>query len=464
VNKPARKAVVIGATLCWACFSWAQEKSLAEQTASSDESVEQTIAEAMAGAAENDRLTYLEQRIARAEAGSAARELESIVLQVEGAYHASHPELVKPLTLLGDAYAAQGEFVEALDQYGRAVYIARVNNGLFDASQLEIVYREADAHTQLGNLMEARNREEYAYEIMKRGFADYDADLIPGLERLARFYLKTHNYLAARVFFKRAMVVHGANGTDMTMAAVPALKGIAHTYRMERFPPFYVVSVDDSRIGGPTPGLDPEELGQQHVSINNFPEGERALQHVIEIAQRQTPADTNLVLDSIMALADWHLLWDRSNEANTLYAHVYNQMAATGQNPMELFGSPTLIYFPEPRPPRPPAGSAGLNQEQGMVTLSFQVTPEGRIKRMRTVHTHPPKMMEFQVRRSMRLAVFRPSLVEGLPQAVDEYTYTYEFPFFPSARTRNNDVESPQTRTPDGTLDAEAQSDEALES
>ena len=67
------------------------------------------------------------------------------------------------------------------------------------------------------------------------------------------------------------------------------------------------------------------------------------------------------------------------------------------------------------------------------MTLRFQVTSTGRIKKLKTVHTHPPKMMEFQIRRSMRLAVFRPSFIEGLPQTVDDHTYTYECPYFPSS-------------------------------
>ena len=66
------------------------------------------------------------------------------------------------------------------------------------------------------------------------------------------------------------------------------------------------------------------------------------------------------------------------------------------------------------------------------MTLEFEVTPGGRIRKLRTVHSHPPKMMEFQIRRSMRQAVFRPHLLDGVPQTVVGHTYTYEFPYFPS--------------------------------
>lgn len=400
----------------------------------------------------SDQYTHLEQRIERAEAGSAQRELETIVAQVEAVYHPSHPELVRPLTLLGDSLYAQQEYVEALDTYGRALYIARVNSGLFDASQLEIIYREVDTYSQLGDLTEARNREEYAYEIMKRGFADYDPALVEGLKRLARFYLATHNYLAARVFYQRSLTVHRANGTDMSMEAVEALRGIAFTYRMERFPTFHLSS-RATRADGPAPGLAEGDLGMQHVSINNFHEGERALQSIVRILQAQVPVDKVDLRDSIMELADWHLLWARSNEANTLYAYVFKEMTALGENPNELFGAPTLIYLPEPRPPTPPSPALRLEEEQGVVTLQMQVLESGRIKKLKTIHSHPPKLMDFQIRRSMRLAVFRPLLTDGVAQTVDDFTYTYEFPYFPSSKVAPS---APASETSDPTVNSTA--------
>jgi TonB family protein len=425
-------------------------QSAAEATqAATETATEQSISEVLGQPDDDaDQYSYLAQRIDRSEAASAERELETIIDQLAKDNHASHPELLRPLTLLGDAQSAQQEYGKALETYGRAVHIARVNNGLFAASQLEVVYREADTYAKLGDLTEARNREEYAYEIMKRGFQTYDPGLVTGLERLAQFYLKTHNYFAARVFFQRSMAVHRANGSDMTSESLPALRGIALTYRMERFPPFYIVTSKDTRASGPSPGLDPEDLGMQHIRINNFHEGERALQSIVQILQAQVPPEPKVLRASILELADWHLLWERANEANLLYGHIYNEMAALGENPREMFGSPTLVWFPEPRPPSPPPLNRRLVEEQGVVTLQFQITQTGRIKKLKTVHSHPPKMMDFQVRRSMRLAVFRPALSDSRPQTVDNFTYSYEFPYFPSApRTQE------PTQAPDSDLD-----------
>ena len=65
---------------------------------------------------------------------------------------------------------AQGQIKEGLLQYDRAIFVQRVNFGLFDPDQLNIIYKEADGLKLLGDLEEAQKREEYAYEILQRAY------------------------------------------------------------------------------------------------------------------------------------------------------------------------------------------------------------------------------------------------------------------------------------------------------
>ena len=41
--------------------------------------------------------------------------------------------------------------------------------------------------------------------------------------------------------------------------------------------------------------------------------------------------------------------------------------------------------------------------------------------------------MDFRVRRSMRLAVYRPMLLEGVAVAAEDQFYTHEFSYYPTA-------------------------------
>ena len=376
---------------------------------------------------------FLEQQIFRGEAKQAQDHLETMVQQVEAMHHRYHEDLLIPLTLLGDALMVQREYDQALEHYDRARHVARVSYGLFDPRQLPVVYREADAYKKVGDLANAGQREEYAYEVLIKSYDSYDPHLLPALMRLGKFYLDTFNLLAARTLFSRAMNVHTNNNTDYSIAAVPALQGIALSHRLERFPPYYVVtSSDNQRLQGPTPGLTNSDLDDQHVTFNSFPAGEKALQQVVEIRRRQVPEDQEATLEAIVALADWHLMFSRNNTAATLYSHVYEQMSDQGEDAVAFFAAPKMIYLPKPSNPTPPDVATQIQPAAGIVELQFNVSTTGRVRQLRTIESLPPKLMDFRVRRSMRLAVFRPKLVEGVPVRADGETYRHEFQYYPA--------------------------------
>ena len=379
----------------------------------------------------SSEIGFIEQQIYRGEANDAQQRLETVISEIEEGQHRYHEDLLAPITLLGDALMVQKDYPGALDQYDRARHIARVSYGLFDPRQLAVVYREADAYRKIGDLRAAGQREEYAYEVMHKTYDNYDPQLLPGLIRLGNFYIQTYNYLAARSLYNRALLVHEKNGTDFNVEAIISLKGIAKSHRLERFPPFYVASADDNRLQGPAPGLTTTDLDSQHITFNNFPAGEKALQQIVEIRRQQQPREPLAVLDAIIELADWHLMFERTNTANTLYSHVYTKMAEQGKDAAAFFAKPALVYLPQPHDPKPPPASQRDQRTTGVVTLQFDVATSGRIRKLKTLESEPPKLMDFRVRRSMRLAVFRPKLVDGVPVVAETQTYSHEFDYFP---------------------------------
>ncbi|NKB97987.1 MAG: hypothetical protein GKR90_05755 [Pseudomonadales bacterium] len=375
---------------------------------------------------------FFQQQIERGEAEAAQASLEVTIDQIETLHHRYHEDLVEPLTLLGDAQVAQSMHDEAIESYARGRHIARVSHGLFSEQQLPVVYREADVFKAVGDLDAAAEREEYAYEVARRLFAGPDPNVIPALSRLATFYIDTYNPISARTLLIRAMSVHERNGTDTSPEAIPLLRSIAQTHKLVRFPPYYVTTSNDNRLEGPTPSLTTAELDGQYVVINSFPEGEKALQKVVEIQRQNFPARPTLELDAILELADWHLLFGRFQAAHTLYNHVFLRMAEHNQKPEEFFATPTMLYFPRPENPRAPAfRDRGDEIAEGLVSLSFTVTPNGQIRALKTLNSEPEKLMDFRVRRSMRVAKFRPRYVEGEPVNANEQTFTYRFPFYP---------------------------------
>ena len=235
---------------------------------------------------------FLEQQIQRGEADAASFQLEIIIQQIEATHHRYHSDLIEPLSLLGDAQVQLGQYDEAVDTYSRARHVARVSEGLFSEAQLPIVYREAGLFKQLGDLDAAGQSEEYAYEISRRIYEGPDPQAIPSIARLANFYLDSNNPISALKLLSRGMAIHERNGSDSSPKAIPMLRAIAEGHMRTRFPPFYVTTADDNRLEGPTPGLTTRDLDSQYVVVNNFPQGERALQKIVEIQREHFAGET----------------------------------------------------------------------------------------------------------------------------------------------------------------------------
>jgi hypothetical protein len=347
------------------------------------------------------------------------------IREIEKSSHRFDPALVRPITLLGDIQVLEGDYVGALENYGRAVHLERVNSGLVSASQLEIVYREAEVYRTLGDFETANEREEYAYHVLQRAYDPYSEEILPGLYHLAEWYEKTHNIFAARHLYQRATDVMIANGKGQTMEAIPAWRGVARTYRLERFPPIYIDSTQPSAYAADT-GL---ETSYGPVTINNFPAGERALQTIIQI-HREHSSPTPVIAQAILDLADWHLLFEKTREAFPLYEIAYELMEGVEDFPLEdFFGEPKLIHFPAPVDPSAP--DVPERTAEGLVSVQFDITERGAPRGLTTMESVPEGMMDFRVRKSIRASRFRPPIVDGEPQPASGYLYTHRFTYYP---------------------------------
>ncbi len=373
-----------------------------------------------------DPLDRVERQIEAREFPESAAWLESHIELIETDSHRFDPRLVRPLTLLGDTYAGQGRHEDALDQYQRALHLSRVTHGLNSPDQDAIVYREAEVLKTLGSYQAANDREEYAYHVLSRAHGHLDEELLPGIYHLARWYERTSNVFAARALYEHAVQIIDANDKLDTLVAIPALLGIATSYRMERFPPFYLSELEDdesSVVAG--------SAFRQQVTINNFPAGEAALQRIIRIRQDQQPPDRMALARSVLDLADWYTLFDKSRRAEPLYAHAWQLMSEVESfDAASYFADPELLYFPAPGDPSPPPVAQRGERTIGFVEVAFSVTDDGHVRNLDTVASEPDGLMDFRVRKSLRLARYRPMLVDGVPVARESFTYRHEFPYY----------------------------------
>ena len=380
--------------------------------------------------------------VENAEYAKAEAFLAPYLRAVEAARHRYHPDLLRPLLLLGDAQFGQGNYPGALDSYSQAVQVSRVSDGLFTPNQVEAVYKQSEALQRLGDGKAATRREEYAYEVLARAYGTENEAMLPGVFRLARWYKDAYNVFAARALYQQALKIYGANGKASTSQAIPALQGLVETYRMERFPPFYVddresTSLVATRSGGQFANYDVP------LQINSFPVAERALQEVIRIRQQDANTGPTPVSEAILDLADWHLMWEHFRKAHTLYEHVYERFQKVGTvDPNSFFAEPVLLHFAMPRDPRSPPPGKREEQAEGFVEVQFQVSMNGSVRNMKVVASEPEGLMDFPVRRSLRHARYRPAMVDGKAVPYEGQVFRHEFNFFPRSEKTHEDEAS----------------------
>lgn len=333
-------------------------------------------------------------------------------------------ELARPLAILGDALAGVGDREGALGAYDRAVHITRVNRGLHHPSQVDIVYREANVLAAKGNVAKANRRHEYAYDVLLRSYGGGSPMLLPGIFALADWYLVNYNIFSARGLYDHALSLAGETLPADDPNRLRALRGVAATYRSERFPPYQ----REKKPGSSQP------VGYRYgtmPAINNFAKGERALIEVVKVTMASEEATREAVARAMLELGDWYLVFGKHDRATTLYRNVWELMQSMPDQLAEIFDSPKPLYLPLPGDPESDGTPAG-RPRSGVVELSFRVDESGGVSSIATLHSEPQDLMDVKVRRAVRRARYRPAFDGQTTLATEDVRVSHEFMYYPT--------------------------------
>ena len=354
---------------------------------------------------------------------------ESAIDTIERGSHRYDMALAEPLVALGDALAQVGDSGGALGAYERAVQVMRVNRGLHHPDQVEVIYREAAVHATTGDYGAANARHEYAYDILLRSHGATSTELLPGMFTLADWYLTTYDIFSARGLFEHAEKVARAEGRA-SGARLRALRGIAATYRAERFPPGYVNTVESPRTA-----FSRDQRWASTVAVNAFGRGERALIEVVNAVREHPDAQPTHIAGAMLELGDWFLMFEKQGRAEALYRRAWELLEDEPGMRRVLFGQATPLYLPLPRPPKKPEGATGPPRK-GVVELSVDVGENGQVGRIDTLRSEPEGKMDFRVRRAARRARYRPVFTEEGPHPSDDIRIVFQFEYFDAPSER----------------------------
>ena len=381
-------------------------------------------------------LTRIEEMIATGEASLALQQIDEVIESLHGQQGRFSAQLITPLTLRGDALVRLGEVADAIDSYGDARLISRQHYGLYDISQVDILYREAEAYYVANDILTANDRHEYAFSIYRQQFGTDSTKILPGLFRLADWYMSAQNVLTARGLYEKALNVSDQvlNDSSLIEARMDALEGLARTYRLEKFRPSVVKPKAYEFQPRPYGSItNPEHF---YPTLNDFVEGEKALLELVRMKLQHSEATSPALAKAKLELADWYLLFEKHEKAAVVYEDIWRTLEDTDDFAFVIDNlmRPHVLYKPSPPNPEPPSGRTVEKPLEGRIEYSLTVTPEGKTKSIVQVTSEPGRVLEGPTKRSASESIFRPSFIDGVAVETENVPFIHTFHYFPDQR------------------------------
>ena len=361
---------------------------------------------------------------------------------LEREFGAVDPRLAEHFLSLGLAHRANGDIASAVGAFRQALHINRINKGLHHLSHVPIVDLLIDAYSTLTDWEAVEQQQRYRYWVHRRESDDDPMSFVDAAIKFAAWESRAYALDTGVAPFRQLRDSHRAldaagqllqGSTADTQDRLITILNVQALVNLNLAR--YMSNVDNAiGVGGPRSGEDVGDfIERRNIILDSFRRGKYALREVIEITRkRESQVEHGLALAN---LADWELLFDRTQTATALYREAYQQLRHAGLSEDELaneLGRPrALTHFTLKRrlPPNSAEPSPRESDQTAYVTTSFRVTRSGRVRNIDVVDARPSenKSLYRQARRRLSRMRFRPSIVMDGPVAATS-TLRYVFP------------------------------------
>lgn len=366
--------------------------------------------------------------------------------------------LAEQLAGLGHTYQARGQHRDAIEIFDRAIHVSRINNGLYDLSQVPIIEKMVESLKARGRWEEVHKRHQYLFWLHKRNFGADDPRMLPVIDSLGKWYINDYalnpgrrmmdQLVDAHNLFQHAIdIISGAYGSQDLRLIEPLrglvmsnwffanYRGSGGTTQLERSHLTRELGVD--QVAFTNAGQADNRLTQ--YLRNNYADGKRAIEQMVAIYSVSPDASPGAAARAKVELADWEQLFDRRRNAGDLYRQAYRELKSDKSTQTEvdkLFGRP--VALPEldfvESDLEQPASLRGATEEQAMqpvnyVLVSYDVNRFGDAENIQVLESSVADNTDYstRVKRSLETTRFRPRLVDGEPVNTQGLTQKFVF-------------------------------------
>lgn len=329
------------------------------------------------------------------------------------------PALINPLRGLAATQASVGRPDLAGLSYRRAVHVSHVNEGPHNKDQVGILESMAELQISQGNYEDATDLQEHIYSIQSRNIEPRSMDMLPALEKRARWQHRLQQYHGERITWRRIVDIIEDHEGDQSLSLIPPLTELGKSYLF----------------------VSPAEFEYQpEVAAGS---GESYLRRANSIAADHPDADWQIHEDTLLSLGDYYILSGRPNRAEKTYQETWEMLSEGGiRERLEArddhLGKVRMLQ--RVFPPRyynsdlaEASGEPPASFETGTASFSFTVSATGRITDLALIETQPREFEEFStvIGRSLRRLIYRPRLENMQLVSTPNIIYTHEFYYRP---------------------------------
>ncbi len=363
----------------------------------------------------------------------------SAIEQIEADEGAYGSQLPQHLMGLGLNLQEQGDHQEAIDLFKRAIHVTRINEGLYNLNQVPMLERLIESHVARGEWEDANDRHQYLYWLHRRNYGDDDPRMLPVIDKLSSWHLNAyaldasaglfHHLINAHNLFKLAVDIIDTNYGSHDLRLIDALRGLTvsnyylATYQAKSSKGFQMTTNASSG-----PSAEERARLDQYI-INSYSSGKKAITRMVDVYANNPESPPAATVKAKVELGDWYLLFNKWHSALNIYQEAYDTLIAQNASEKEikrLFGKPIAL------PDLPLIDTQLPNHEEdpSYVLVRFNVTPYGRARNIEILESNPPDKVRIRsrVRKSLKVAKFRPRFENGAPALTENLVHRYLFP------------------------------------
>ncbi|MBT8091862.1 MAG: tetratricopeptide repeat protein [Gammaproteobacteria bacterium] len=352
-----------------------------------------------------NNLAIVQSRIGQYDA--AIQNFESAIGIIETVEDRLNDKLVNPLKGLGAAQLNSGRPDLAVRSYDRARHITHVNEGPHNVEQVEILESLAEATLRAGDLDGARDILDSIFLLNARHFENDALAMVPSLMRRGEWQHRAGYFNDERATYRRVVrIIETRLGKEDPKLIVP-LKKLGES--------FYFVDLT---------AANPYKTG---VTAS----GEVYFKRAVRIAEKSPDVHWTQKVAADLALADYYTYAESYNRARRIYTATWDFLSAAPERleaRSSLLEQPTVLFqkaLPTHVFDRVSNRDAVLT---GTIVVDYNVSARGRVRSIRT-EADPPEFTDLQrmVHREIRSRIFRPRLIDGVPQNSENIRLEHSF-------------------------------------